>query len=82
MKVHFHDHPFQKNTTAGIVQSFKWVSLKEKKCLKVHNRALWHESWNWDKLLQYSVSKLNVSDFSWNTLLRVFQDSAVNNLVD
>lgn len=60
----------------------KWISFKEKKCLKIHNRALWHESWNGDKLLQYSMSKLSVSDFSWNTLLRVFQDSVINNLID
>lgn len=59
----------------------KCVSLKEKKCLKVHNRALWYESWNWDKMLQYSISELNMLDFSWNSLLRVFPDSIVNNII-
>lgn len=60
----------------------KWISMSEKQCFKVHNRALWHESWNWDKLLQYSISQLEVVDFSWNTLLRVFSDSIINSLMD
>lgn len=59
----------------------KWINMESKECFKVHNRALWYESWNWDKMLQYSLSKLSDNNFSWNVLLRVFNDSIINNMI-